>query len=184
MTPATSCEGCRLALPSRKAAVALALAGAIAAQTGLAASERTFKETVFEAEKQEKLKLGGSKERVYEYQIQLSDDLAPECAADVSISYVPMYDKVRVDTIVEHDGCPASSGDYRIELRTRGADGQIARSDIHESWQRATAAPVENTRTYALDVDRELVDVRVRTSRKTNCRCDALGEDDAALTSQ
>ena len=128
------------------------------------------------------MELGG--EFRHEYKIELKPTLVgPECQAEVSISYVPMYDKVRVETTVEHDGCAASSGDYTLRVRTRGADGEITTEDIDESWRRTLAGTVETTKAYPLDVDRELVWVRVRTARKTNCRCDATeaqGDDSAA----
>jgi len=136
-----------------------------------AASERSFKKTVFEAEKEQSLELGG--EIRHEYKIELKSTLPqPECQADVSISYVPMYDKVRVETTVEHDGCATSSGDYTLRVRTRGSDGEVTTEDIGESWHRADAGRVQSTKVYPLDPERELVWVRVRTERKTNCRCD------------
>ncbi|MCY4011686.1 MAG: hypothetical protein OXG82_03115 [Gammaproteobacteria bacterium] len=136
-----------------------------------AASERSFKKTVFEAEKEQSLELGG--EIHHEYTIELKPTLPqPECRADVSISYVPMYDKVRVETTVEHDGCATSSGDYTLRVRTRGSDGEVATQDIGESWRRTDTGRVESTKDYPVDPERELVWVRVRTERKTNCRCD------------
>lgn len=139
-----------------------------------AASERSFKKTVFEAEKEESFELGGQIR--HEYKIKLKPTVVePECRAQVSISYVPMYDKVRVETTVEHDGCPASSGDYTLRVRTRDPDGEVATQDIHESWRRTDAVRVDRTKVYPLDPERELVWVRVRTERKTNCRCDADG---------
>lgn len=136
-----------------------------------AASERSFKKTVFEGEKEESLELGG--EIRHEYKLELKSTLPqPECWADVSISYVPMYDKVRVETTVEHDGCTTSSGDYTLRVRTRGGDGELTTQDIDESWRRTDAGRVESTKIYPLDPERELVWVRVRTERKTNCRCD------------
>ena len=128
---------------------------------------------MFEAEKKGSLELGG--EIRHEYKIELKPTLVgPECQAEVSISYVPMYDKVRVETTVEHDGCPASSGDYTLRVRTRNPEGEVATQDIQESWRRTDAIRVDHTKVYPLDPERELVWVRVRTERKTNCRCDAV----------
>ncbi len=144
-------------------------------QPALDASEQSFKKVVFDREKEETLELKG--EIKYEYKLSLTPTLTqPACRAEVSISYVPMYDKVRVETTVENDGCAASNGDYRLQVRTRGGDGDVLTEELNESWSRADALRVETTRTYPLDIDRELVWVRVRTSRKTNCRCD--GADD------
>ena len=141
-----------------------------------AASERSFKKTVFEAGKEESLELGG--EINYEYKIELKPTLTkPECRADVSISYVPMYDKVRVEATVEHDGCTTSSGDYTLRVRTRNPDGEVMTQDITESWRRTDPGRVESMKVYPLDPERELVWVRVRTARKTNCRCDDTVDD-------
>lgn len=136
-----------------------------------AASERAVKRTLFEREKEQSLELGG--EIRHEYKLELKSTLPqPECRADVSISYVPMYDKVRVETTVEHDGCAMSSGDYTIRVRTRGSNAEVTTEDINESWRRTDAGRLEDTKVYPLDPERELVWVRVRTERKTNCRCD------------
>ena len=154
----------------RSALLAAIVAIALLATPASAASERSFKKTVFEAEKEQSLELGG--EIRHEYKIELKSTLPqPECRADVSISYVPMYDKVRVETTVEHDGCAKSSGDYTLRVRTRDADGELTTQDIDESWLRTDAGRVESSKVYPVDPERELVWVRVRTERKTNCRC-------------
>ena len=158
----------------RALALRLLLASAFVgiASQALAVSERTFKKTVFDGKKEQTAELGG--EIDYEYTLELKPtQTLPECQAEVSISYIPMYDKVRVETTVEHDGCPASSGDYMVRVRTRGADGETTTEDIPESWQRTAAGSVETTKVYPLDTERELVWVRVQTARKTNCRCDS-----------
>ena len=160
--------------PSVRLAVFLACASLLSIPAS-AASERSFKKTVFEAKKEKSLELGG--EIRHDYKIELKPTLVgPECQARVSISYVPMYDKVRVETTVEHDGCAASSGDYTLRVRTRDTDGEVATQDILESWRRTDAVRVDHMKVYPLDPERELVWVRVRTERKTNCRCDAVDE--------
>lgn len=144
---------------------------ALLSTSASAASERSFKKTVVDGEKEQSLELGG--EIRHEYKLELKSTLPqPECRADVSISYVPMYDKVRVETTVEHDGCAKSNGDYTVRVRTRGSDGEVTTQDIDESWRRTDAGRVESTKIYPVDPERELVWVRVRTERKTNCRCD------------
>lgn len=153
----------------------LAACAALLSTPASPASERSFKKTVFEAEKEESLELGG--EIRHEYKVELKSSLPqPECRAEVSISYVPMYDKVRVETTVEHDGCAKSSGDYMLRVRTRDAAGEVTTQDIGETWQRTDAVRVDRTKVYPLDPERELVWVRVRTERKTNCRCDAVDQ--------
>ena len=102
----------------------------------------------------------------------------PECEAQLSISYTQMYDRVRVRTHVEQEGCPASSGDYTIRLRTTGDDGETDTRSFEETWQRENAEPLETTSYYDIDPEHRLVWARVNTSRKTNCRC----LDDAAAS--
>ena len=102
----------------------------------------------------------------------------PECEAQLSISYTQMYDRVRVRTHVEHEGCPASSGDYTIRVRTTGDDGETDTRSFEETWQRDDAEPLEITSYYDMNPEHRLVWAQVNTSRKTNCRC----LDDAAAS--
>ena len=161
--------------PSVRLAVFLACVSLFSTPAS-AASERSFKKTVFEAEKEKSLELGG--EIRHEYKIELKPTLVgPECQARVSISYVPMYDKVRVETTVEHDGCAASSGDYHAASPHPGTPTAKSRHRTSRSHGAVrTRSAVDHTKVYPLDPERELVWVRVRTERKTNCRCDAVDE--------
>ena len=156
--------------PLRYFASAATLA-CLCAPAAFAATEGSFKKVVYEASKEQTLDLKGEIE--FEYKLDLTPTFTqPDCRAEVSISYVPMYDKVRVETTVDNVDCAASSGDYRLQLRTRGDDGQVATQEIQESWRRADADRIETRKSYPVDTNRELVWVRVRTARDTNCRCD------------
>ena len=110
----------------------------------------------------------------------------PECEAQVSISYTQMYDRVRVRTHVEHEGCAASSGDYTIRVRTASDDGETDTRSFEETWQRENAEPLAITSYYDVDPERRVVWARVNTSRKTNCRClgDAVTESPEELSAQ
>ena len=129
-----------------------------------------FNKVIFEGRKEETLDLG--RELKWEYATTFQPrTFQPECQADLSISYAQMYDKVRIDTTIRHDGCPASSGDYRIRMRTRAEDGEINTHEFHESWSREVAETIEIRKDYPMGADPDLVWARVQTSHASNCRC-------------
>ena len=100
------------------------------------------------------------------------------CDARVSISYMQMNEKVRVDTTVVNEDCVVSAGDYTLLVRTIDEAGESHTRNITESWGRKTAAPIELTQDYHLGSDVGLLSVKVRTSRKTACTCvDGVGTD-------
>jgi hypothetical protein len=100
------------------------------------------------------------------------------CNARVSISYMQMNEKVRVDTTVVNEDCVVSTGDYTLFVRTIDEAGEAHTRNITESWVRKTAAPIELTQDYDLGSDVGLLSVNVRTSKKTACTCvDGEGTD-------
>lgn len=129
-----------------------------------------FNKVVFEGKKEEKLDIG--RELKWEYTTTFQPKMfEPECQADLAISYTQMYDKVRIDTTIRNDGCPASSGDYRIRLRTRAEDGQINNHEFQESWSRETPGTIEVRKDYPMGPDPDLVWARIQTTHASNCRC-------------
>ena len=129
-----------------------------------------FNKVVFEGKKEETLDIG--RELKWEYTTTFQPKtFQPECQADLSISYAQMYDKVRIDTTIRNDGCPASSGDYRIRLRTRAEDGAINNHEFHESWSREAAGTIEVRKDYPMGPDPDLVWARIQTTHASNCRC-------------
>ena len=146
-------------------------AALLASLPAFAASERTFKEVVFDGEQKRRIEIDGAIE--YDYKLTLTPTAleGTSCHAEVAISYVQMYDKVRVDTTIEHDDCAASGGDYTLRMRSIDAAGEARVDEFEESWQRDDAATVEIRRFYPVDPERELKWMRVRTVRKTNCQC-------------
>lgn len=97
------------------------------------------------------------------------------CNARVSISYMQMNQKVRIDTTVINEDCVVSGGDYTLFVRTIDEAGEAHTRNITESWARKTAAPIELTQDYDLGSNVGLLSVNVRTSKKTACTC--LGEE-------
>ncbi len=156
------------------------LAALLCGACALAASERTFKNVVFDSGQKGRIEIDGAIEYDYKLTLAPTAPTGPSCRAEVSISYVQMYDKVRVDTTIDHDGCAASSGDYTLRMRTKDAAGEAHVDEFEESWQRDDAATVQTTRYYPVDPQREVKWMRVRTVRKTNCQCHGAAEQDAA----
>lgn len=129
-----------------------------------------FNKVVFEGKKEEKLDIG--RELKWEYTTTFQPKMfEPECQADLSISYTQMYDKVRVDTTIRQDGCPASSGEYRIRMRIRAEDGEVNNLEFHESWAREEPGTLEFRKDYPMGADPDLIWARVQTSHNSNCRC-------------
>ncbi len=138
-----------------------------------------FNKVVFEGKKEEKLDIG--RELKWEYTTTFQPKMfEPECQADLSISYAQMYDKVRVDTTIRQDGCPASSGEYRIRMRTRAEDGEVNNHEFHESWSREEPGTLEFRKDYPMGPDPDLIWARIQTSHNSNCRCAPVAMEEPA----
>lgn len=136
-----------------------------------------FNKVVFEGKKEKRVDLG---EIAWESTITIDPPtFETECQAALSISYTQMYDRVRVDTTIDHEGCPVSSGDYMVRLRTRSDGGEINDHQFDESWSRREPGPIEIRKDYPLGGDPDLVWARVQTRHASNCRCDALSDETA-----
>ena len=156
----------------------------VSCATALAASERSFKKTVFEADQKESLKVGGEVKTQYTLRLVPTQSEGPRCEAEVEISYVQMHDRVRVETTVVNDDCAASSGRYRVRLRIRDEHGETQTQEFEESWARDDDALVMTTKHYPVAEGQELVWARVRTSPKTNCACTVPGSEAQATKAQ
>ena len=129
-----------------------------------------FNKVIFEGKKEEKLDIG--RELKWEYTTTFQPRMfEPECQADLAISYTQMYDKVRVDTTIRQDGCPASSGEYRIRMRTRAEDGEVNNLEFHETWSREEPGTLEFRKDYPMGADPDLIWARIQSSHASNCRC-------------
>ena len=129
-----------------------------------------FNKVIFEGKKEETLDIG--REIKWEYTTTFQPRMFErECEAHLSISYAQMYDQVRVDTTIRQDGCPASSGEYRIRMRTRAEDGGVNNHEFRESWSREEPGTLEFRKDYPMGDDPDLIWARVQTSHASNCRC-------------
>ena len=99
--------------------------------------------------------------------------LEPEnaCLAAVSISYAQMYDKIRVDAIVENEDCASSAGEYVIRARTVSDAGEAETREFVETWAREDAVTVEQRHEYPMDGNATLSWVTVKTRAKSACSC-------------
>ena len=102
------------------------------------------------------------------------------CEAQVSISYLQLNDKIRVDAVVENDDCAASEGIYTVKTRTLSATGERRVREFEESWRREDAATVEQRHVYDMAGDDRLSRATVSTSRKTLCQCLEEGLEEAS----
>ena len=137
-----------------------------------------FNKVIFEGKKEERIDLGDG----IRFETTITIDppsFETECQAALSISYSQMYDRVRVDTTIDHDGCPVSSGDYQVRLRTRTEEGEINDHRFDESWSRLEPGAIEVRKFYPMGDDPDLVWARVQTRHNSNCRCDGLSDETA-----
>jgi len=93
------------------------------------------------------------------------------CEASFKVDYFQAYDKVKVDTEVQHEGCVASFGEYELRVRTVDDDGETLTRTYSEPWSRAQPGKVTITKHYPMDGDDRLIWVRVKSNRKIGCTC-------------
>ena len=117
---------------------------------------------------------GVESRRKFQYSLTFSpSSQQTACAAEVRIAYLQMHERVRVDTTVVNEDCAASSGEYKLKVRTRDDSGRQRTREFAETWSRTNDDAVETRRFYDMAGDTRLVAVQVVTRRKTSCRCDA-----------
>ncbi|MCZ6619973.1 MAG: hypothetical protein O7E57_17785 [Gammaproteobacteria bacterium] len=95
------------------------------------------------------------------------------CHAELAISYAQMNDRIRVETKVVNEACIISSGDFTLRVRSTDARGESRTRTFSEFWLRTEDGPIELTRYYPMEGDVDLLWVRVGTTARTACTCDA-----------
>lgn len=93
------------------------------------------------------------------------------CNANISISYTQMNERIRVKTSIDHEDCAASSGEYRLRIRTRDEALELHTVEISKSWAREKNAVIELTEYYDIGADVDLVSLRIKQSPKKGCTC-------------
>jgi hypothetical protein len=90
------------------------------------------------------------------------------CNADLSISYLQYDTQAKVETIIEHNDCAASGGEYTLHLWVNDARGETQEIEYGETWSRDDNTPYESQKVYEIGKNVELF--RVRTQGLT-CIC-------------
>ncbi|NNF17193.1 MAG: hypothetical protein HKN70_10625 [Gammaproteobacteria bacterium] len=95
------------------------------------------------------------------------------CKAVAEISYLQLNDRIRVDTAITSKECASSSGEYRLQVRTRGESGQAQLRTFTESWAATSDASDKAQKFYDMGGDTELLRARVH---RVTCTCDGAGD--------
>lgn len=97
------------------------------------------------------------------------------CEAKLQMEYWQKGDVAEVKSTLDNPECGASSGDYQMRVRYRGADGKLQTDEYDETWERDDAQPIVTTKRYPIGDDVDLVRV---TSRGLSCTCKETATDD------
>ena len=92
------------------------------------------------------------------------------CEANLSLEYWQKGDQAEVDMVLNNTECPASSGEFTIQVRYRAEDGELVTDEYPERWSRDDDQPLEMSRLYSIGDNVDLVRVR---SRRLSCTCTA-----------
>ena len=92
------------------------------------------------------------------------------CQAEFEVSFMQMNDRIRVDTLIDHDQCGASGGEYTLRVRTYKQGESITRT-MTEQWQRSAAEALELTTYYPMEGANTVGWVRVKTDPLVACLC-------------
>jgi hypothetical protein len=90
------------------------------------------------------------------------------CQAEIDLEYWQSDAVVRVTGEIENVSCPASGGEYTLEVRVRDDTGETQTFEIDETWHAEDDGAVTFTADYWIGESVELV--RVRT-RRLRCAC-------------
>ena len=133
-----------------------------------------FKNVVFDTKGRGKLRRG----LTIEHTVTLPQQSFKEasCEPRVSISYLQMGVRARVDATVINTDCEASQGAYTVRVRSRNASGDVTTREYDELWSREDATTFQTTHYYDLLDDLDLIWARVRTRRATACECLELSQ--------
>lgn len=90
------------------------------------------------------------------------------CKANLQLEYWQKGDVAEVETTLTNPECGASSGEYTLQVRYRGDDGEMTTDEYPETWVREDSEPILTTKQYRIGNDVDLVRVR---SRNLSCEC-------------
>jgi hypothetical protein len=90
------------------------------------------------------------------------------CQATVRLSFDQRNTVARVDGDIQHEACPASSGEFEVQVSFRDAAGDMQRQSFSETWQREHGESLAFTRDYRMGEETSLSQV---TARNIRCSC-------------
>ncbi len=93
------------------------------------------------------------------------------CQAGVAISYIQLGEMVDIESTVQGAHCGESHGEFRLRVRTRGADGAVIDRQFTETWHNPATDTLEIADLYDIGMDEDLIRVSVHTSPETACLC-------------
>lgn len=94
--------------------------------------------------------------------------MATRCAAIMELEYSQRNTLVSLRGTIDNEECAASSGEYKLAVKIRDANGELKTLEFLESWQRQDDQPVEFKGEYAIGENVDLVSVRTKQMR---CTC-------------
>lgn len=92
------------------------------------------------------------------------------CEANLALEYWQKGDQADVEMVLNNAECPASSGEFTIQVRYRTEDGELVTDEYPEEWSRDDDQPIEMSRLYPIGDGVDLIRVR---SRRLSCTCTA-----------
>jgi hypothetical protein len=126
-------------------------------------------------QEEEQMRIEGEVKKPYVVRLETTQH-KQYCQAKTSIEYVQNNTVASVSGKIENDDCPASSGEYTMNVRYRDSNGVVHDHDIEETWQRDDDQPIEFSKEYEIGKNVDLIRVRIR---RMKCLCAEVQNADA-----
>lgn len=94
--------------------------------------------------------------------------MAAGCAAIMELEYSQRNTIANVRGTIDNEDCAASSGDYKLAVKIRDANGELKTLEFPETWQRLDNQTVEFKGEYPIGENVDLVSVR---TKQMHCTC-------------
>lgn len=100
--------------------------------------------------------------------IPVPQAMAADCAAIMELEYIQKNTLASIRVTINNEECAASSGDYKLAVKIRDANGELKTLEFPESWRRQDDQPVEFKGEYPIGENVDLVNVR---TKQMHCTC-------------
>lgn len=100
--------------------------------------------------------------------VSVPQAMAAGCAAIMELEYSQRNTIANVRGTIDNEDCAASSGDYKLAVKIRDANGELKTLEFPETWQRLDDQPVEFKGEYPIGENVDLVNVR---TKQMHCTC-------------